>query len=57
LVTEEGIEPFPPTGARTLDSRTAFYYGVVQHDHAAHQRRLATGTRVAVMFIHRRRKP
>jgi hypothetical protein len=56
LVTEEGIEPFPPTGARTLDSRTAFYY-VVQHDHAAHQRRLATGTRVAVMFIHRRRKP
>ena len=27
MVTKEGIKPFPPTGARTLDSRTAFYYG------------------------------
>ena len=27
LFTKEGMfEPFPPTGARTLDSRTAFYY-------------------------------
>ena len=26
LVTKEGIKPFPPTGARTIDSRTAFYY-------------------------------
>ena len=26
--TREGMfKPFPPTGARTLDSRTAFYYG------------------------------
>jgi hypothetical protein len=28
LFTREGFfKPFPPTGARTLDSRTAFYYG------------------------------
>lgn len=27
MLTKEGIKPFPPTGARTLDSRTAFYYG------------------------------
>jgi hypothetical protein len=27
MITREGFEPFPPTGARTLDSRTAFYYG------------------------------
>ena len=27
LITREGFKPFPPTGARTLDSRTAFYYG------------------------------
>jgi hypothetical protein len=27
MVTKEGIKPFPPTGARTLDSRAAFYYG------------------------------
>jgi hypothetical protein len=26
MVTKEGFKPFPPTGARTLDSRTAFYY-------------------------------
>jgi hypothetical protein len=27
LVTEEGIKPLPPTGARTLNARTAFFYG------------------------------
>jgi hypothetical protein len=28
LVTKDGMfKPLPPTGARTLDSRTAFYYG------------------------------
>ena len=27
MVTREGFKPLPPTGARTLDSRTAFYYG------------------------------
>jgi hypothetical protein len=26
LVTKEGIKPFPPTGARTLDSRTAMFF-------------------------------
>jgi hypothetical protein len=26
MLTKEGIKPFPPTGAKTLDSRTAFYY-------------------------------
>ncbi|MDM0000758.1 DUF1254 domain-containing protein [Variovorax sp. J22P240] len=27
LFTKEGFKPLPPTGARTLDSRAAFYYG------------------------------
>ena len=27
LVTKDGIEPLPPTGARKLHSRTAFFYG------------------------------
>ena len=27
MITREGFKPLPPTGARTLDSRTAFYYG------------------------------
>jgi hypothetical protein len=26
LITKDGVEPFPPTGARTLDARTAFFY-------------------------------
>jgi hypothetical protein len=28
MVTKEGVKPFPPTGYRTLDARTAFFYGV-----------------------------
>jgi hypothetical protein len=27
-VTREGVKPFPPTGYRTLDARSAFFYGV-----------------------------
>ena len=28
MITKEGLfKPLPPTGARTLDSKTAFYYG------------------------------
>jgi hypothetical protein len=28
LVTPQGVKPFPPTGYRTLDARTDFFYGV-----------------------------
>ena len=28
LVTREGAKPFPPTGYRTLDARSAFFYGI-----------------------------
>ena len=28
LITREGVKPFPPTGYRTLDARTDFFYGV-----------------------------
>jgi hypothetical protein len=34
LVTREGVKPFPPTGYRQLDARTAFFYYVtvgIQH--------------------------
>jgi hypothetical protein len=27
LVTKEGVKPFPPTGARALDSRTVMFFG------------------------------
>ena len=28
MITRDGVKPFPPTGYRTLDARTAFFYGV-----------------------------
>ncbi len=28
MITPEGVKPFPPTGYRTLDARTNFFYGI-----------------------------
>lgn len=28
MITREGAKPFPPTGYRTLDARTMFFYGI-----------------------------
>jgi hypothetical protein len=28
MITAEGVKPFPPTGYRTLDARSAFFYGI-----------------------------
>jgi hypothetical protein len=28
LITPEGVKPFPPTGYRTMDARTNFFYGI-----------------------------
>ena len=28
MITREGVKPFPPTGYRTLDARSMFFYGV-----------------------------
>ncbi len=28
VITPEGVKPFPPTGYRTLDARSAFFYGI-----------------------------
>jgi hypothetical protein len=28
MITPEGVKPFPPTGYRTMDARTNFFYGV-----------------------------
>ena len=45
LITHEGVKPFPPTGYRMLDARTAFFYGVTGitpgDGHAAARHRLA----------------
>ena len=45
MITREGAKPFPPTGYRTLDARSAFFYGVTGitpgDEHAANRHRLA----------------
>jgi len=28
MITREGVKPFPPTGYRTLNARTSFFYGI-----------------------------
>ena len=28
MITREGAKPFPPTGYRTLDARSTFFYGI-----------------------------
>jgi hypothetical protein len=28
MITREGVKPFPPTGYRTLDARSMFFYGI-----------------------------
>jgi hypothetical protein len=28
MITKEGVKPFPPTGYRTMDARTNFFYGI-----------------------------
>ncbi len=28
MITREGVKPFPPTGYRTLDAQSAFFYGI-----------------------------
>ena len=49
MITREGVKPFPPTGYRTLDARTAFFYGVTGitpgDGHAPARHRLAVSLR------------
>ena len=49
MITREGVKPFPPTGYRTLDARTAFFYGVTGitpgDGHAPDRHRLAVPLR------------
>ena len=46
LITDEGAKPFPPTGYRTFDARTNFFYGITGITPAMAMR--LTGHRLAV---------
>ena len=49
-VTPEGIKPFPPTGARTLNSRTSFFYAYTGITPAMCMRLTGIGSQYIVAF-------
>ncbi|HWH97010.1 MAG TPA: DUF1214 domain-containing protein, partial [Pseudolysinimonas sp.] len=50
LVTEEGIKPFPPTGARTHNARTSFFYAYTGITPAMCMRLTGVGSQYIVAF-------
>jgi hypothetical protein len=50
LVTEEGIKPLPPTGARTLNARTSFFYAYTGITPAMCMRLTGVGSQYIVAF-------
>jgi len=50
LVTKEGIEPLPPTGARTLNARTSFFYAYTGITPAMCMRLTGVGSQYIVAF-------
>ena len=51
LVTAEGINPFPPTGARKHDLRTLFFYGYTGITPAMAMRITGLGSQYLVSFV------
>ncbi len=50
MVTKEGIKPFAPTGARTLNSRAAFYYGYTMDSPGMIMRLVNVGSQYLMNF-------
>jgi hypothetical protein len=57
MVTKEGVKPFPPTGARTLDSRAAFYYGYTMDSPGMITRLPNVGSQYLMAFADANKKP
>jgi hypothetical protein len=51
LVTKDGIEPYPPTGARKHDLRTLFFYGYTGITPAMAMRLTGIGSQYLVAFM------
>ena len=49
-VTPEGVKPFPPTGYRTMDARTSFFYGVTGITPAMAMRLTGIGSQYLMAF-------
>lgn len=50
MITPEGVKPFPPTGYRTLDARSAFFYGITGITPAMAMRLPGIGSQYLVAF-------
>jgi hypothetical protein len=58
LFAKDGMfEPFPPTGARTLDSRTAFYYAYTLDSPGMIMRIPGVGSQYLMGFLDSEKKP
>ena len=57
MVTKEGIKPFPPSGARTLDSRTAFYYAYTMDSPGMIMRLPGVGSQYLMGFTDKDKQP
>jgi Uncharacterized conserved protein len=57
MVTKEGIKPFPRSGARTLDSRTAFYYAYTMDSPGMIMRLPGVGSQYLMGFTDADKKP
>jgi hypothetical protein len=51
MITKEGVEPFPSTGYRQLDARTAFFYGVTGITPAMAMRLPGLGSQYLFAFV------
>jgi hypothetical protein len=50
MIAKEGVKPFPPTGYRTLDARTAFFYGITGITPAMAMRLPGVGSQYLLAF-------
>src|SRR6185369_12783075 len=51
MITKEGVKPFPSTGYRTLDARSAFFYGVTGITPAMAMRLPGIGSQYLFAFV------
>jgi len=57
MITPEGVKPFPPTGYRTLDARTAFFYGVTGITPAMAMRLPGIGSQYLLAYVDANKQP
>lgn len=57
MITREGAKPFPPTGYRTLDARSAFFYGITGITPAMAMRLTGVGSQYLFAYVDANKQP